>query len=204
MPDLERAWEVRTGDVSDGSGDLPETVWSATPIYANGTLYLGTPFYRILALDLATGAERWSYDSQSTLEALTQRGLKSRGVAYPESGQSGVCEKRVYLGTMDAELHAVDADTGLPCADFADNGVLNVNQWNTVNDKFPFSLLQPPTVVGDTLMLGWVGKDWEYAVAPFSAQAMASVTAACSDAVTEAGGTAATGSGDGRARGGIS
>ncbi|OYW58439.1 MAG: hypothetical protein B7Z31_07690, partial [Rhodobacterales bacterium 12-65-15] len=45
---LERAWEVRTGDVSDGSGDLPETVWSATPIYANETLYLGTPFYRIL------------------------------------------------------------------------------------------------------------------------------------------------------------
>ncbi len=57
---LERAWEVLTGDVSDGSGDLPETVWSATPIHANSTLYLGTPFYRILALDAATGAELWS------------------------------------------------------------------------------------------------------------------------------------------------
>ena len=60
VPGLERAWEVRTGDVSDGSGDVPATVWSATPIYANNTLYLGTPFYRILALDPATGAERWS------------------------------------------------------------------------------------------------------------------------------------------------
>ena len=35
---LERAWEVRTGDVSDGTGDVPATVWSATPIYAKNTL----------------------------------------------------------------------------------------------------------------------------------------------------------------------
>lgn len=163
---LERAWEFHTGDVADGSGELPETVWSATPVYANETLYLGTPFYRIVALDPATGEERWAYDSESTLEALTQPALKNRGVAYWESGQAGNCEKRVYLGTMDAELHAVDADTGARCEAFAEGGVLNVNQWNTVNDVFPFSLLQPPLVVGDTLLLGWAGKDWEYSVAP--------------------------------------
>lgn len=163
---LQRIWEVRTGDVSDGSGDLDETVWSATPIYANGTLYLGTPFYRILALDPATGAERWSYDSQSRLETLTQPALKNRGVAYWESGAEGPCEKRVFLGTMDATLHAVDADTGVPCADFGTQGVLNVNQWNDTNDVFPFSLLQPPTIVGDTILIGWSGKDWAYSVEP--------------------------------------
>ncbi|AZN70576.1 pyrroloquinoline quinone-dependent dehydrogenase [Georhizobium profundi] len=166
VENLERAWEFHTGDVADGSGELPETVWSATPVYANETLYLGTPFYRIVALDPATGEERWAYDSESTLEALTQPALKNRGVAYWESGQAGTCEKRVYLGTMDAELHAVDADTGARCEAFAEGGVLNVNQWNTVNDVFPFSLLQPPLVVGDTLLLGWAGKDWEYSVAP--------------------------------------
>lgn len=163
---LERAWDFRTGDVSDGSGDLVETVWSATPVYANGTLYLGTPFYRIIALDPATGEERWSYDSRSRLEPLTQPALKNRGVAYWASGTEGECEKRVYIGTMDAQLHAVDADTGQLCAEFAQGGVLNVNQWNTVNDVFPFSLLQPPIVVGDTLLMGWAGKDWEYTAAP--------------------------------------
>ena len=156
---LERAWEVRTGDVSDGSGDVPATVWSATPIYANNTLYLGTPFYRILALDPATGAERWSYDTKSTLEALTQPALKNRGVAYWESGAEGRCEKRVLIGTMDATLRAVDADTGTACTDFGQNGVLNVNKWNETNAVFPFSLLQPPTVVGDTILIGWAGKD---------------------------------------------
>lgn len=161
-----RAWEYRTGDVSDGSGDLPETVWSATPVYANGTLYLGTPFYRIVALDPATGQERWTYDTQSTLEALTQPGLKNRGVAYWDGGEDGPCARRVYIGTMDAELHAVDADTGQACADFGESGVLNVNQWNQTNAVFPFSLLQPPTVAGDTLLLGWAGMDWEYTVDP--------------------------------------
>lgn len=164
--DLERAWDIRTGDVADGTGELPETVWSATPVYVNDTLYLGTPFYRILALDPATGDVRWSYDSQSTLDTLTQPALKNRGVAYWASGDEGECEKRVLLGTMDAELHAVDADTGQPCTEFGQDGVLDVNQWNTENDVFPFSLLQPPTVVGDTIFMGWSGMDWEYTVTP--------------------------------------
>ncbi len=165
--DLEPVWEVETGDVSDGSGDLPQTVWSATPIYANDTLYLGTPFYRILALDPATGAERWSYDSRARLEALTQPALKNRGVTYwadPEA--TGACAKRVYIGTMDAKLHSVDADTGLPCKDFAQDGILDVNQWNDTNDRWPLSLLQPPVAHEGRLFIGWAGKDWESAQAP--------------------------------------
>ena len=79
---LELAWRAETGDVSDGSGDTPATVWSATPIYANGLLYIGTPFYRVIAYDPASGEEVWSFDTQSTLEALTQPALKNRGVAY--------------------------------------------------------------------------------------------------------------------------
>lgn len=166
---LELAWQVQTGDVSDGTGDLPPTVWSATPIYANETLYLGTPFYRILALDPATGEERWSFDTRSTLEALTQPALKNRGVAYweadaPVPGER--CQKIVYLGTMDARLFAVDADTGRLCPGFADGGVLDVNQWNDLHDAWPLSLLQPPTVVGDQLILGWAGKDWALQEAP--------------------------------------
>jgi len=166
---LKKTWEVHTGDVSDGSGELPPTVWSATPVFANDTLYIGTPFYRILALDPATGEQKWSFDTNSKLEALTQPALKSRGVAYweaenPVEGKS--CQKIVYLGTMDAQLFAVDANTGKKCSNFANNGVLNVNQWNDTNDKWPLSVLQPPTVVGDHLILGWAGNDWAFEQAP--------------------------------------
>lgn len=164
VKDLQVAWSVHTGDVSTGDGDVPQSAWSATPIFANDTLYLGTPFYRILALDPGTGATKWSFDTKSTLAALTQPELKNRGVAYWQAADpapGATCQKRVIMGTMDAHLFEVDADTGQPCADFAKGGVLDINDFNQTNAKWPLSLLQPPTVVGDTMFLGWAGKDWE-------------------------------------------
>jgi len=167
--ELEQVWEYHTGDLSTGSGDLPATVWSATPIFANDTLYIGTPFYRVVALDPGTGEEKWTFDSNSTLEALSQPALKNRGVAYWEAEEPAageICQKIVYLGTMDAQLFALDANTGKLCPDFADGGALDVNQWNDTNNRFPFSLLQPPTVVGNHVITGWAGKDWKSAQAP--------------------------------------
>lgn len=179
--DLTEAWSLHTGDVSDGvhrvhgrmhgpageEGVPPPSVWSATPLFVNDTLYVGTPFYRIFAVEPDTGKVRWTYDTGAALEALTQPDLKNRGVAYwaaadPADGLA--CQKRVYIGTMEAELHAVDADTGQPCADFGKNGVLDFNAFNTSANDWPLSLLQPPTVFGDTLFVGWAGKDWAEAV----------------------------------------
>jgi quinoprotein glucose dehydrogenase len=166
---LAKAWEVHTGDVSDGSGGKPVSDWSATPLFVNNTVYVGTPFYRIFALAPDTGKVKWTYDSQAPLKAETQPDLKTRGVAYwqaatPQAGQT--CQKIVYLGTMDAKLHAVDADTGKLCAGFGDNGILDINQWNKTNNIWPLSLLQPPTVYKDTLFIGWAGKDWAYKTNP--------------------------------------
>lgn len=166
---LKKVWEFHTGDVSDGKGDTPATVWSATPIFANQTLYIGTPFDRLIALDPGTGKEKWHYDTKSSRKALTQPVLKNRGVSYwqaknPVAGQA--CQKIVYMGTVDGKLFALDADSGKPCSDFAENGILDLNQWNTVNAKYPLSVLQPPTVVGNHLLIGWAGKDWAYAEAP--------------------------------------
>lgn len=166
---LTKVWEFHTGDVSDGKGDTPATVWSATPIFANETLYIGTPFDRLIALDPGTGKEKWHYDTKSSRKALTQPVLKNRGVSYwqaknPVTGEA--CQKMVYMGTVDGKLFALDADSGKPCSGFANNGVLDLNQWNTVNAKYPLSVLQPPTVVGNHLLVGWAGKDWAYAEAP--------------------------------------
>jgi quinoprotein glucose dehydrogenase len=166
---LTKAWEVHTGDVSDGSGGKPKSDWSATPLFVNDTVYVSTPFYRIFALAPDTGKVKWTYDTHALLKALTQPDLKTRGVAYWQAAkpQAGVaCQKIVYIGTMDAKLHAVDADTGKRCDGFAKDGVLDLNQWNTTNNKWPLSILQPPTVYKDTLFIGWAGKDWADAQAP--------------------------------------
>ncbi|RCS21839.1 pyrroloquinoline quinone-dependent dehydrogenase [Phyllobacterium salinisoli] len=166
---LKKAWEVHTGDVSDGSGNIPMSVWSATPLFVNDTVYVGTPFYNIVAIEPDTGKVKWTYKSNAVLKALTQPDMKNRGVAYwqaenPAEGQP--CQKRIYIGTMDAKLHAVDADTGKPCADFGVNGILDINAWNTQNAKWPLSILQPPTVYKDKLYIGWAGKDWVESIAP--------------------------------------
>lgn len=181
---LRPAWRVHTGDKATGTGvvttgihtrhpinrgKVPATVWSATPLFVNDTLYLGTPFYRIFALEPESGKTRWIYDTKAVLEALTQPDLKNRGVAYWQAetvapGQP--CQKRVYIGTMDAKLHSVDADTGKACQDFGVNGVVDVNRWNIENNKWPLSILQPPTVFKDYLFVGWAGKDWAETEAP--------------------------------------
>ncbi|PYE85264.1 pyrroloquinoline quinone-dependent dehydrogenase [Phyllobacterium leguminum] len=166
---LQKAWEVHTGDVSDGSGVIPMSVWSGTPLFINDTVYVGTPFYNILAIEPDTGKVKWRYNAHALLKALTQPDMKNRGIAYwaaanPVAGQP--CQKRIYIGTMDAKLHSVDADTGNLCADFGDKGILDINKYNTVNNKWPLSLFQAPTVYKDKLFLGWSGKDWSDAVDP--------------------------------------
>ena len=166
---LEVAWRINTGDVSDGSDGTPATVWSGTPLFVNDTIYIGTPFYRVFALEPDTGQTKWVYDTKATRVATVQGELKNRGVAYweaqtPAAGQP--CQKIGYIGTMQATLHAVDADTGVPCSGFGDNGILFVNKWNTTNAIWPLALFQPPTVVNDTLVLGWAGNDWQDAVTP--------------------------------------
>jgi quinoprotein glucose dehydrogenase len=179
---LKAAWRVHTGDKSTGNapggihtrplpprGKTPPTVWSATPLFVNDTLYLGTPFYRIFAIEPDSGRVKWTYDTKAVLEALTQPDLKNRGVAYwqAEAAQQGQpCQKRVYIGTMDAKLHSVDADTGKACQDFGANGIVDIDAWNSEKNKWPLSLLQPPTVFKDFLFVGWAGKDWADAEAP--------------------------------------
>jgi quinoprotein glucose dehydrogenase len=166
---LTKVWEVHTGDVSTGDGQVPVSDWSATPVFVNDTVYVSTPFYRIFALAPDTGKVKWTFDPHAVLQAPTQPDMKTRGVAYwqaasPQAGEA--CQKIVYVGTMMAKLYAVDADTGKPCEGFADHGVLDINQWNTVNAKWPLSILQPPTVFKDTLYIGWAGKDWADEAAP--------------------------------------
>ena len=59
---LKVAWEYHTGDVSDGSDNRRKSEFEATPIVADGTMYVSTPFNRVVALDPETGREKWSFD----------------------------------------------------------------------------------------------------------------------------------------------
>ena len=58
---LKRVWTYRSGDFIEAP--YPKgTVSQSIALHANHTLYICTPFNRVIALDPTTGRERWSFD----------------------------------------------------------------------------------------------------------------------------------------------
>ena len=77
-----------------------------------GTLYLNSPLSVGMAVDANTGAVRWVYNPKSYESGTTTMSARwnQRGVGYWTDGN----EERVYWGTGDGYLIAVDAKTGRP------------------------------------------------------------------------------------------
>ncbi len=116
MGQLEEAWRFESGDVS------PTTSLQVTPILVDDALVLCTPTDQVIAIDAETGAERWRFDPEVNLEGVYNpvcRGVAHAIVAAPsasaEAGApNGACASRIFLGTLDARLIALDAKTGMP------------------------------------------------------------------------------------------
>ena len=88
--------------------DMPDVVsLNATPLVVDGVVYLAGDRAIVYAIDARTGDVKWVYDPQSWKHA--PRGIAigfntSRGVAYLDA--------RVFVGTNDGRLVALDAATG--------------------------------------------------------------------------------------------
>ena len=78
---LKVAWTFHTGDIADGSDGHKRSGFETTPILVDGTLYLTTGFNRVIALDPATGKQRWAYDPEIDRSLNYGDGLINRGVA---------------------------------------------------------------------------------------------------------------------------
>ena len=100
---LEVAWTYRTGDTTQ---TRQPTKFEATPLMVDGTLYLSTPFARVIALDPETGREKWTFDPH------TDRGMNwgdwaNRGVSTwldAKAPRGSRCRRRIYVGTIDARI----------------------------------------------------------------------------------------------------
>src|SRR5205807_1797094 len=78
---LKVAWTFHTGDISDGSQGRRRSGFENTPIMTGGTLYISTPFNRVIALDAVSGKQRWAYDPKIDLTWQSGDGLINRGVS---------------------------------------------------------------------------------------------------------------------------
>jgi quinohemoprotein ethanol dehydrogenase len=88
-------------------GDLPTTrAQEATPLFIDGVLYVTTAWSNVLAYDARTGAELWSYDAQ------VPREWGSRACCDVVNRGAAAWNGKIYVGTIDGRLLAIDAATG--------------------------------------------------------------------------------------------
>jgi quinoprotein glucose dehydrogenase len=160
VDELEPAWTYRTGDVKLPQ-DVNETTYQVTPLKVDDSLYVCTPHSWAIAIDAATGDERWRYDPNAGLEPDRQH-QTCRGVTYwrDEAREAGTpCAERIYLPTADARLLALDAADGALCTDFAEGGTLHLERGMPYNPAGFYYSTSPPVAIDGKLIIGGAVND---------------------------------------------
>jgi quinoprotein glucose dehydrogenase len=155
---LQVAWTYRTGEAGDRFATSKPASLEATPLVVDGTMYIGTPLGRVIALDPATGQERWVFDPKIARN-IPYGDFASRGVstwldeaAPPDSP----CRRRIYAATAQAQLIALDARDGEPCRAFGSNGIVDLKVGLRIPPFEPqaYSITSPPLAVNGVVITG--------------------------------------------------
>jgi quinohemoprotein ethanol dehydrogenase len=109
----------------------------ATPIVVDGVMYFSTAWSKVFAVNAATGEKLWSYDPKVPPEWAVNAccDVVNRGVA--------VWRGKVFVGTLDGRLVALDASTGKPT-------------WETltIDPKYRYTITGAPRVVQGKVLIG--------------------------------------------------
>ena len=166
--DLEIAWRWASADgaldldaLREIHSDLSILNMRVTPLMVGGTVYVVTPLRLSAAIDAGTGEVRWVHDPdviRSTKHSINGPGYSSRGLAYwaDENGN----DERLFYGTPDGYLLAIDAKTGLAVRSFGQNGRVDLGseiprngRGTTDNQGHPvISVNSPPIVAHDVVV----------------------------------------------------
>jgi len=154
---LEQAWEYHSGDLEPGSFPDPfnAPAMQTTPILAGDSLFLCSPRNRVIALDPASGEERWHVDANPDIRGLYS--VSCRGVAFhhdPTAGADEACAGRVIAGTLDGRLLALDARNGERCQDFGIDGEIDLKSELGEVRQGEYAMTSAPTVVNDRIVVG--------------------------------------------------
>jgi quinoprotein glucose dehydrogenase len=157
---LRLAWVHRSGDFRgpppSGSGMVngppQQSDFEVTPIVSGDTLYYCSNFNRVFALDAASGKERWVYDPH--VDMSKENMAVCRGVSLWKSGGQGMCAARIFTGTLDGRLIALDAATGKPCEDFGDGGTVDLTVGLTPHGPTEYGVTSPPAILGRAVIVG--------------------------------------------------
>src|SRR5437016_5676097 len=155
---LVRAWEFRTGDLDSRAPEvMKRTKFQATPLLVEDSLIFCSPFNEVIALDPGSGAQKWRYDPRISTAQRPANRYTCRGVAYwvdESAAENAACRTRVFMGTNDVRVIALDARSGAPCADFGANGEIKLDIGTPLEWPGEFQITSAPVIARDTVIVG--------------------------------------------------
>lgn len=150
---LAMAWNFST----EHFGPSADFTNPSTPLEIDGVLYVNVgPTRNVVALDATNGQVLWMWRPQEGERYSTApRKGAGRGVAFWTNGD----ETRVVDITPGYHLVSIDAKTGIPDAEFGDNGIVDlmIGLRNTEDDRFTdidIGASAPPFVMNDVIVVG--------------------------------------------------
>ena len=151
---LKVAWRWRSPDDAILKERKGTQTWQneGTPIMIGGVLYVSTSLSQVAAIDAATGKTIWTYDPQSYKSGQPPNlGFTHRGVAYWSDGPAG----RIFIGTCDAYLIALDAKTGTVVTAFGQEGRIDLTKGlGRPVLRGLYGVTSPPLICRDTVIVG--------------------------------------------------
>ena len=153
---LQIAWTYRTGELGADFARAEKLAFEATPILVRDTLYVATPTNIVIALDPATGRQRWRYDPRID-RARRYSEATSRGVSswIDETAEpTAACAHRIVFGTLDARLIALDGRTGRPCRDFGVGGKVDLGEGVRTGSAGNYLVTSPPAIYRNIVIVG--------------------------------------------------
>lgn len=154
--ELRELWRFRTGEL--GERAQRPFAFQANPIHVRGRLYLATGSAIVFALDPASGQEIWRHNPEIERD-ISYAELANRGVTSwvdETVAESEECYHRIFVGTLDARLIALDGNNGKRCSMFGNSGEIYLDQDVRAGEKEwrNYTITSPPVVVDGVLVVG--------------------------------------------------
>jgi len=153
---LQVAWTYRTGALPYDEELDKKAAFEATPILVDGKLFLSTPYDHVMALNAVSGVKLWEFDPKLEhpygFSEVTSRGVSAWRDASVKASKA--CALRIFVGTLDARLIALDGDTGKPCADFGTGGEVDLTTEVKMRDPGDYQVTSAPAIYQDLVITG--------------------------------------------------